>query len=349
MENGLLKLRGELSKRTWTMLQIGGVLVFLLIWYLVTLGETPIVPKAILPKPIKVLQAYPLLFKENSLIQNMTKSIGINLVGYLEAIFLALIVGFITGLYPLFKGLFQKQIDALRYVPLTAVTGIFIAAFGLSISMKAHFLAFGIFIYLLPVVVQRIEEVESVYLKTVYTLGATNWQTIKSVYIPHVLSKLSDDIRVLTAISWTYIIIAEMLGNEGGIGALIWRVGNRQGRFDKMYALLLVIVLIGFLQDKLFSYLDRELFPHKYQTKPKYGSESDSGVSAIKAIYSFFMSTLLWIVLAGFILLLINEWTHVISDSSVLDYLFGQTKYAVIFVVLAIVGYKVNKEIKKRK
>ena len=50
---------------------------------------------------------------------------------------------------------------------------------GLDTDMKVHFLAFGILIYLLPVVVQRIDEIEDVYFKTVYTLGANSWQTFR--------------------------------------------------------------------------------------------------------------------------------------------------------------------------
>ena len=151
--------------------------------------------------------------------------------------------------------------------------------------MKVHFLAFGIFIYLLPVIVQRIDDVSSVYLKTVYTLGASNWQTIKSVYLPYVTSKAIDDVRVLTAISWTYIIVAEMLGNEGGIGSLIWRIGQRQGRMDKVYVLLILIILIGVCQDKIFKMLDRHFFPHKYQVKPNYGEAKKT--SALQVMLSF--------------------------------------------------------------
>jgi len=38
----------------------------------------------------------------------------------------------------------------------------------------------------------------------------------------------------------------------------------RQSRIDKMFAILLIIVLIGFAQDKLLKMLDKVLFPHKY-------------------------------------------------------------------------------------
>ncbi|MBP6665218.1 MAG: ABC transporter permease subunit, partial [Chitinophagales bacterium] len=139
--------------------------------------------------------------------------------------------------------------------------------FGLGSSMKVAFLAFGIIVYLLPVVVQRVLEVEDVYVQTAYTLGATKWQRIKSVFIPAVLSRVSDDIRVLVAISWTYIIVTEVVNaNSGGIGALAFKMA-RQSQIDKVFAILLVIIIVGFLQDLLFKLIDRLLFDFKYQTK----------------------------------------------------------------------------------
>lgn len=217
----------------------------------------------LLPPPHHVLAAFPSLHQDDELAKNTWISIWRNLQGYFWAIFIALAIGFPIGLLPPVRALFNKQVDALRYLPLTALTGLFILWFGVGDSMKVAFLAFGILVYLLPVVVQRINEVEEVYLKTVFTLSATNWQMVRSVYFPSVLSKLMDDIRVLTAISWTYIIIAELLNREGGVGAMIW-LNGKYGKVDKVFAWLIVIIAVGFLQDRLFVYLDKRLFPHKY-------------------------------------------------------------------------------------
>lgn len=269
MQNGLFELRGPLTKQQSTVLGIVGTLLILGIWFLLT--SLGLVKSSILPSPLKVLSAFKELHFENALIRNTFKSIALNFGGYLEAIAIALPLGFLIGLLPLFRGLFGKSVDTFRYIPLTALTGLFILWFGIGTSMKIHFLAFGILVYLLPVVVQRIDEVQDVYLKTTYTLGATNWQTIKSVYIPAVFSKISDDIRVLVAISWTYIIIAELINSsEGGIGALIFQAGQRQGRIDKVFALLIVIIFIGFIQDRLFIWLDKLLFPHKHIKTKRY-------------------------------------------------------------------------------
>lgn len=230
----------------------------------VNFQKMPIVNKAILPSPYSVLASFKDLHLKDYVVRNTFYSVKLNIYGYLEAIGLALFLGFIIGLFPFFKSLLNRYVEAVRFVPLTAVTGLFIAWFGIETNMKVQFLAFGILVYLLPIVVQRISEVDKIYLQTSFTLGASNWQLFRSVYWPFVTSKIFDDIRVLTAISWTYIIVAELVNKTGGIGALIFTAA-RQSRIDKVFALLFVIILIGFLQDRLFVWLDKVLFPYKHK------------------------------------------------------------------------------------
>lgn len=258
--NELFTLRGTLNKKTQTIIQITGVLFLLMLWYL--LSASMIVSPALLPSPTRVIAALPDLHFKDALIRNLGYSLYLNYAGYIEAILICVPVGFIVGLFPLFKGMFNKQVDAIRFIPLTAVTGLFIAWFGIEDTMKIQFLAFGIIVYLLPVVVQRVNEVETVYQQTAFTLGATKWQTIKTVFFPGVFSKLFDDIRVLVAISWTYIIVAEMINKTGGVGSMLYSAA-RQSRIDKVFALLFVIIIVGFIQDKIFKSLDEWLFPYK--------------------------------------------------------------------------------------
>lgn len=309
----------------------------------------PIVRPGILPSPGAVLKAFPDLVTSNKVFKNMFRSIGLNLSGYVEAILLAIPIGFLIGLLPFFRGLFQRQVDAFRYVPLTAVTGLFILWFGLGTDMQVHFLAFGIMIYLLPVVVQRIDEVDSVYTKTVYTLGATDWQTFKSVYFPAVVSRLSDDIRVLTAISWTYIIVAEGLGGQGGLGSLIWRIGQRQGRVDKTFALLLIIIIIGILQDRLFVYLDKKFFPYKHQIVNKYGPAKTKTI--VDDIFSFAGIIVAGLLAVIYLLFFINQFTQwfMIDNEPILSYYFGDTSMVIHFLAFCTGAYLLYSFIEKRR
>jgi len=95
------------------------------------------------------------------------------------------------------------------------------------------------------------------------------------------MSRLMDDIRVLTAISWTYIIIAELLNRQGGIGSLMY-IKARQGQIEKVFAGLIVIIIIGFLQDQIFAFIDKRLFPHKYEKSRIVGiTESQYGIGLV--------------------------------------------------------------------
>lgn len=350
----MFKLRGELTKTQSLVLGLIGFLIFIFFWWI--MAEFLSVQKPIvegyetnyegktdaqldslervnnalyenatefetvypnLPPPLKVLKSYKSLFNDDNLVANVLQSIWINLQGYVWAILVCIPLGFIIGLIPLFRGLFSRQVDAVRYLPLSALVGLFVAWFGIDNPMRVAFLAFGIIVYLLPVIVQRIYEVQDVYLKTVYTLNATDWQTIKSVYFPSVMSKVMDDMRVLTAISWTYIIIAELVNREGGIGSLIF-IKFRQGQLHKAFAILIIIVVIGFFQDQIFKLIDRKLFPHKnYKSflpgikESRYGVFVILGVLSLAVVFGTFLGlpamvvTFLWLIIASAVLFIL--------------------------------------------
>ena len=331
--------RGSLTRNQAIGLAIFGIGVILGIWYLLTAGANPVVPRASMPSPGRVLRAYADLYNDNELIKNTTLSIGLNLAGYIEEILTSIPIGFLIGLIPFFRGSFHREVDAIRYVPLTALIGIFIVWFGVGTAMKVHFLAFGIIIYLLPVVIQRIDEVNDVYLKTVYTLGATSWQTVRTVYFPSVMSRLSDDIRVLTAISWTYIIVIEGVGSTGGVGALIWRAGLRQWRIDKVFALLLLIMLIGVIQDKIFIRLDRHFFPYKYQARDQEKTGMIRKQRMSEVIFDYAMDVFWWIVIAIYLLLVVNSLFPFLAGLDPLGYLFGDTVWVVHLVMIIAIFY----------
>lgn len=258
----LFELRAKLPARTNLLLTVSGAVFLLMVWQMVIWiwGIRP----EILPTPWSVISSIPEMYTKDLLVKNTLFSVKLNILGYLEATAIALPVGFLIGLFPLFRGTLMGYVNAFRFTPITALVGLFILWFGMYSNMKVQFLTLGILVYLIPMVVQRIDEVAQVYLDTVKTLGANQYQTIRTVFLPDVLSRVFDDIRVIIAVSWTYIIIAEVLNmDQGGIGALAYKA-SRQIRPDKIFAILLVILIIGFLQDRAMKWLDKLFFPHKY-------------------------------------------------------------------------------------
>jgi NitT/TauT family transport system permease protein len=253
--------QNNVGKFLWQ-LQLAGWLILFAVWFLVT--NFSLINNHILPTPGKTWHSFVEMQSDDSLMTNILFSLRINVVGYFKCIVAALVVGFAIGLSPKVRKMFSQQVNALRFVPITALMGIFIAISGLTIVTKINFLAFGIWVYLVPVVVQRIDEVDDTHLQMMKTLGATFWQTVRYVTWRSVIARLSDDIRILVGISWTYIIVAELAGIQGGLGSLIF-LGERQSNVGKVYAVIFIIVAIGIIQDALFRLIDRLLFRFKYQ------------------------------------------------------------------------------------
>jgi NitT/TauT family transport system permease protein len=233
-------------------------MTILICWQLIIQGK--LLPTVIFPTPWQIIACLPELHFENALVRNVLVSLKLNILGNFEAILLAVPLGFIIGLFPVFRAVFRRYIIAIRYLPLPTLLGVFIAIFGIYDNMKIQFLALAVFVYLLPAVIQRINEVLDVYIQTALTMGANKWQMIRHVFIPATLPLIWKDIVNLVAISWTYITIAEVVNaSGGGIGALCFTVATR-GRIDKVFAVLIIVILVGMMQDKILSCLGNWMF-----------------------------------------------------------------------------------------
>lgn len=254
---------------------LSGLAVIFGIWYCITYFQ--IIPSKILPNPVDMIASYGDLVTEYNLIGNAWYSIKLNFMSYFYAILIAIPFGFFIALYPINNILIGKYINSVRYLPIPAMSGLFIAIFGLTFGMKVSFLTFALLIYILPAVANKVNDLQNpnndkdyVYLQTIKTLGASNWQKFRYVYFPYVTRSISGEIINLTGISWSYVVICELLYKDGsisGIGAMINNM-MRQSYIPEAYAILFVVILIGFGQDILLKWLDKMLFPSKYNKKP---------------------------------------------------------------------------------
>lgn len=248
-----------------SLLNVTGWLVILATWYFICI--LGLVNDHILPSPEKCIRALGQMISDpnpiNSLPANVWFSLKLNFYGYLESIAFALPAGFALGLFKTTRQMFSQQVDSLRFVPITALGGLFVALSGLTLWTKIHFLAFGIWVYLVPVIVQRIDEVNPVHLQMMQTLGASKFQTFWYVQWRSVVARLSDDIRILIGISWTYIIVAEMKNDQGGLGHMI-QLADRQANIGIVYDVVVIIIIIGVCQDKIFKALDWLMFKFKH-------------------------------------------------------------------------------------
>jgi NitT/TauT family transport system permease protein len=87
-----------------------------------------------------------------------------------------------------------------------------------------------------------------------YTLGARTGEVIRKVIIPHSLPGMIDSVRVNAAAAWSFVVVAELIAPESGLGYRITRLSRFQ-HIDGIFAVLVVIGLIGLAIDILLRVL----------------------------------------------------------------------------------------------
>ena len=75
------------------------------------------------------------------------------------------------------------------------------------------------------------------------------------------LPQIINTMRLGFGVGWTYIILAEMVAAERGLGQIII-IAQRRGPREHIYLVLVVIVMIAYLTDKLWVRLYNRLFPY---------------------------------------------------------------------------------------
>jgi NitT/TauT family transport system permease protein len=171
----------------------------------------------------------------------------------------ALPLGVLMGSFEPVNRFFGPVLSPLRFMPISAFIPLLIVWFGIEEGEKIAFLFLGVFVYLLPVVVQAIRAVPQEYVDTAYTLGASRWQVIRTILLPAALPEIVESFRVMNAIAWTYVILAEAVNPGTSLGYLI-QLAYSHSKPEWSFAGLLVIGGVGLLSDALLRGLNTLLF-----------------------------------------------------------------------------------------
>ncbi|MCX6904100.1 MAG: ABC transporter permease subunit [Verrucomicrobia bacterium] len=260
-----LNVRRELPETNALGLTVLFVSLLLLGWWFVTRGETPeqrILNPIILPSPMEVLQAFPRLHFEQGLVRSAGVSFLRVTTGFALAAMVAVPLGVYMATFPPIAAFFRPLSLVGAYVPIVVFVPLTLAWFGLSETQKVGFLFIGCFVALLPMVIKDISDVPAAYLDVAVTKGASQWQLVRHVLVPVAQASIWDHLRGVYGVGWGWIILAEVVNAERGLGYLI-DISNRRGHTNAIFAVIIVIVAIAVACDQLWRLGGEFLFPYR--------------------------------------------------------------------------------------
>jgi NitT/TauT family transport system permease protein len=266
---GLLDLRIAPPPLTGRLLGLALVVLIALVWFLATRDPVPEerwVSPVILPSPVEVARSFGALWTDRALAASIVATLRRVLIGFGLAILVGVPLGIAAGSYRVLESAAMPVALFGRNIPVAALIPLTILWFGIEETQKVMF----IFIACLPFVysdaVRAIVSVPDRYVETAETLGASQRQVIVKVLVPLAAPDIYKSLRSLFGMAFGYIMLAELINAEHGLGYLL-STSQRRGLSEHIILILLVIGALAYSIDRFLGWVQHGLFPYREEAE----------------------------------------------------------------------------------
>ncbi|MFA5120434.1 ABC transporter permease [Zavarzinia sp.] len=161
---------------------------------------------------------------------------------------ISLCLGIAIGLLPHVKALMGAFVGVFSMVPPLAVLPILFIVLGLGEASKITLIVIGLAPVMIRDLALRTEELPTQQLIKAQTLGASTFGIVQRVVLPQILPRLLDSLRLSLGPAWLFLIAAEAIASESGLGYRIFLV-RRYLAMDVILPYVAWITLLAFLMD----------------------------------------------------------------------------------------------------
>jgi len=208
-----------------------------------------------------VVAALVRLFVEEGFLYDVAVSLYRILASFLAASALSVPLGILMGSFAAVEAFVNPLVSAWRYLPAPSFIPLLLMWFGTGDLQKLALLFIGVVWFLITLIMDRTKAVRQELIETAVTLGADRRQVLWTVVVPAVMPDIVVAMRQMLAVSWTYLVIAEIVTSTTGIGAMMMRA-KRFVHTEEIMAGIVVIGILGLAFDYLFRLAHGLLFPY---------------------------------------------------------------------------------------
>jgi NitT/TauT family transport system permease protein len=257
-------IRQEFPRRLAALIALTSLAVPLTLWAIVSYAGW--VPPMFLPTPTAVLQAGINMFVNNNLAIDVLVSCGRVLAGFLAAALIGVPMGIAMGTFQSMNSLFAPFVGTVRYMPVTAFVPLIVIWVGLGEDAKVLIIMLGVVLYNAIMVADAVKFIPNEMINVAYTLGATRRDVLLKVIVPATFPSVLDTLRVNISGAWNYLVIAELLAAQSGLGFKIVQA-QRFLQTDKVLFCIVLIGLIGLVIDYSLKWFSAWLTPWADQAR----------------------------------------------------------------------------------
>lgn len=173
---------------------------------------------------------------------------------------IGLTFGLAIGLLPAAHAFLNNFVAVLSMIPPLAVLPILFIVLGLGEVSKVALIAIGITPFLIRDLASRTAELPTEQIVKAQTLGASSIVIALRVALPQIMPRLIQAVRLALGPAWLFLIAAEAIASEDGLGYRIFLV-RRYLAMDIILTYVIWITALAFLFDWVLKTASRRFYP----------------------------------------------------------------------------------------
>lgn len=249
---GIFLPNRTVSAATFRLMVVAQIAIFLLIWIRS--------PFEVLPRPDEVFRSLGKLWGEQGLGQDLFASLKLNL----HALALTLVIGlslcYLT-VVPFFRPI-AAAVGKGRFLSLTGFSLIFVLLVGGGYPLKLWILVFGMTVFFVTSMADVVAAIPRDSFDHARSLRMSEWRVVGEVVVLGTADKAFEVLRQNAAMGWLMLTLVEgIVRNEGGLGAALLNQ-QKQFQISNVFAIQLLILVIGLTQDWAIGALRRLFCPY---------------------------------------------------------------------------------------
>jgi len=211
-----------------------------------------------LPPAYDALRELPQILSDREALLNIAASLRRMLTGFVLALLVSIPLGLAMGRSPRVAAVFNPLLMLIYPVPKAALMPIIMLWLGIGDASKTIVIGLGVS---LPVIYHSYQGARAVEEKLIWSAAAMGMRPaarLLRIVLPAALPQIFVGIRTGLVLALITMVTSEMIARQAGVGSILFNALD-MAQYASVYAMIVIIGVLGFVLDLLFERLRAKL------------------------------------------------------------------------------------------
>lgn len=215
-----------------------------------------LLPQPFFPGPAGIAEAF--LSDSTYILQNTLYSLRLFAVGFVLGVIIGIITGVLIGYFPKVAYWVKPVLDLCGVIPPVAWMPFALILFPTSFAAAAFLIVICVWFPVATMTGAGIVSTPKSQFEAARTLGASTVYQVFTVAIPYAMPQIFTGITTAEAFAFTNLVMAEMMGQPGGLGYYI-NASKVWSAYYKVFAAIVVMAVLFSLIKTLIALLQNHI------------------------------------------------------------------------------------------